>query len=96
MQGGQCGQPNNHQVVTVTVFKHKTIVVVRLGRVFTSNFSLAKINCHRNFGKVFAFTHSNEKLKRKFVEESFVKVFCHIIFAVVFTRMMINQRKLPE
>ena len=46
-----------------------------LGRVFTSNFSLAKINCHRNFGKVFAFTHSNEKLKRKFVEESLLTYF---------------------
>ena len=46
-----------------------------LGRVFTSNFSLAKINCHRNFGEVFAFTHSNEKLKRKFVEESLLTYF---------------------
>ena len=46
-----------------------------LGRVFTSNFSLAKINCHRNFGKVFAFTHSNEKLKRKVVEESLFTYF---------------------
>ena len=46
-----------------------------LGRVFTSNFSLAKINCHRHFGKVFAFTHSNEKLKRKFVEESLLTYF---------------------
>ena len=45
------------------------------GRVFTSNFSLAKINCHRNFGKEFAFTHSNEKLKRNFVEESLLTFF---------------------
>ena len=45
------------------------------GRVFTSNFSLAKINCHRNFGKVFAFTHSNEKLKRKCVAESLLTYF---------------------
>ena len=38
-------------------------------------FSFAKINCHRNFGKVFAFTHSNEKLKRNFVEESLLTYF---------------------
>ena len=44
------------------------------GRVFTSNSSLAKINCHINFGKVFAFTHSNEKLK-KIVEESLLTYF---------------------
>ena len=32
-----------------------------LGRVRTSNISLAKINCQRNNGKLFAFTHSNGK-----------------------------------
>ena len=32
-----------------------------LGRVRTSFFSSVKTNCHRNYGKVFAFTHSNEK-----------------------------------
>ena len=34
---------------------------IELGHVRTSNFSLAKINCHRNYGKVFAFTNSKEK-----------------------------------
>ena len=51
------------------------MMVLFLGRVFTSNISLAKINCHRNFGKVFAFTYSNEKYKRIFVEESLLKRF---------------------
>ena len=50
-----------------------------LGGVFTNNVSLAKLNCHRNFGKVFAFTHSNEKLKRKFVEESLLAYLSHIL-----------------
>ena len=49
--------------------------VTELRCVFTSNLSLAKINCHRNFGKVFAFTHNNEKLKRKCVEESLLTYF---------------------
>ena len=40
-----------------------TIPAAHLGWVRTSKFSLAKIkiNCHRNCGKEFAFTHSKEK-----------------------------------
>ena len=41
-------------------------------------------------------SHTATKRLKKFVEESLLTYFCHIIFAVVFTRMMINQRKLPE
>ena len=42
---------------------------------FHEHFFFGKTNCHRNFGKVFAFTHSNEKLKRKFDEESLLTYF---------------------
>ena len=49
------------------------------------NFHNADINCHRNFGKVFAFTHSNEKLKRKFVEESLLTYLSHNLCCSVHT-----------
>ena len=67
-----------HTYITALLEKYEFICMYlfpTLGRVFTSNFSLAKINCHRNFGKVSAFTHSNEKLKTKFVEESLLTYF---------------------
>ena len=52
---------------------------------FSRALFLAKINCHRNFGKVFAFTHSNEKLKRKFVEESLLTHLPHNLCCSVHT-----------
>ena len=41
-----------------------------------SNFSLAKVNFHRNYGKVFAFTHSKELCYRNFVTESLLMYLC--------------------
>ena len=46
------------------------------GAFATSTVSLAKINSHRNYGKVFAFTHSNEKCRRNFVKESLLNFLC--------------------
>ena len=45
-------------------------ILAELGRVRTCIFSLAKINCHRNYVKVFAFTHNKEYCYRSFVKES--------------------------
>ena len=42
-----------------------------LGRIRTSIFPLAKTNCHRKYGKLFAFTFSNEK-KHLYVNTSFI------------------------
>ena len=52
-----------------------------LGRVRMSNFSLAKINCHRNYGKVFAFTRSKEKVLKKLCYRIFVNVSLFVLQA---------------
>ena len=38
----------------------KLFILVYYSLVFTGNFSLAKIICHRNFGNESAFTHSKD------------------------------------
>ena len=58
-----------------------------LGRVFTSIFGTETLT---------KYLRSHTATKSLICRRIFVKVFCHIIFAVVFTRMMIHQRKLPE
>ena len=47
---------------------------MKYGRVRTSNLYVAKINCHRNYGKVFAFTHSKKKVLKKLCYRIFVNV----------------------
>ena len=41
-------EPNKRLYIVLRVRSHE-------------HFSLAKTNCHRNYGKQFAFTHSSEK-----------------------------------
>ena len=47
-----------------------------------SNISLAEINCHRNYDKVFAFTHSKKKLLKKVCQRIFVNVSSFVLQAL--------------
>ena len=47
---------------------------------------------HRNYGKVFASTHNNEKCYRNYAIESLLKYF----FAVMFTRMILMRILLEQ